>query len=301
MSAWRLDTPVPATPTDRFVSVRELRLHYRDWGGSGRPVVLIHGLASTCHIWDLVAPLLARNLAVVAVDQRGHGDSDKPDHGYDFATVAADLQGFVEVLGIDRPVIIGHSWGGNVALEHAVTYPAVPRGLGLIDGGTIEISGAAGMTLERAREQMAPPDFAGRTVEELTELARGRDWGFELTPEIERIVMANFEVLEDRTVRAKFHRVNHMAVIDAFWEHKPSSMYERVRCPVLLMPTRQVGEQLPADWQDSREKSVIGAGRLLPTSETVWLDDSVHDAPLHRSQLVADTIAGHFQAGFFDT
>ena len=55
--------------------------------------MLLHGLASTHRIWDLVAPLLAQDFSVVALDQRGHGESAKPDSGYDFGTVAADLNG----------------------------------------------------------------------------------------------------------------------------------------------------------------------------------------------------------------
>ena len=134
-----METYLTATPRDRRISVGGLDIHYRDWGASGQPIVLVHGLASTCHIWDLVAPLLKQRFAVVALDQRGHGESSKPDSGYDFATVAADLGRFTQALGIHKPLLVGHSWGGNVAVDYAVTHPYGPRGLCLIDGGTIEI------------------------------------------------------------------------------------------------------------------------------------------------------------------
>ncbi|MCH7786907.1 MAG: alpha/beta hydrolase, partial [Chloroflexi bacterium] len=138
------------TPRDESVVVGELRLQYRNWGGSGQPIVLLHGLASTSHIWDLVAPILANDFSVVALDQRGHGLSEKPDHGYDFAFMTADLHGFINALELDKSLIIGHSWGGSVALEYAVTHPDVPIGLCFVDGGTIEISGRPGATLEKA-------------------------------------------------------------------------------------------------------------------------------------------------------
>ena len=286
-------------PRDDWVSLEGLRVHYRDWGGSGRPIVLVHGLASTCHIWDLVAPILSRNFAVVALDQRGHGETGKPDDGYDFATVAGDLNRFMEALGINRPVIVGHSWGGNVALESAATPPSAPSGLCLIDGGTIEISAVPGMTLDRAREEMAPPDFTGTTMEQLREMARSRDWGFELTPEIEEIVSAVFEVLEDNTVRARFSRKSHMAVIEAFWGHKPSALYAKVECPVLLMPTRRGADHLTEEMRLAMEGSIATADRLLPASETVWLEDSVHDVPLQRPELVAEVIEEHVRGGLF--
>jgi pimeloyl-ACP methyl ester carboxylesterase len=246
----------------------------------------------------MVAPILSQHARVVAVDQRGHGESDKPDSGYDFASVAADLHGFIGALGVDKPVLVGHSWGGDVALEHAVAHPSVARGLCFVDGGTIEISAAPDMTLERARDDLAPPDLAGMTVEELEAMGRSMDLGFELTPEIKRIMLASFEVLEDNTVRARFARKNHMAVIDAFWDHRPSELYERVTCPVLLMPARRDGGH-DRDWLFAKVKSTATASSLLRTSKTVWLEDSVHDVPLQRPQLVAAVIAQHLREGFF--
>ena len=65
-----------AVPLDRSVPGDGVRLHARDWGGDGPPVILLHGLASNCRIWDGVAPLLAAaGFRTVAVDQRGHGES----------------------------------------------------------------------------------------------------------------------------------------------------------------------------------------------------------------------------------
>ena len=282
---------------DGSVTVGGVRLHYRDWGGDGRAVVLVHGLASTHHIWDLVAPLLARDFAVIALDQRGHGESDKPSGGYDFETVAGDLDGFLTELGIRRPVLVGHSWGGNVAVQHAASYPSVASGLCLIDGGTIEISN--GMTLETARERLAPPDFTGMTMEQLRAHAREMDFGFEITPEIESIMSETFEVLADGTVRARFPRASHMSVIDAMWGHKPSMLFSRLKCPVLIMPTRSDRTDRPAEWRETAERSIAAAGELLPVSETVWLEDSVHDVPLQRPKLVADVIGERIRSGFF--
>src|SRR5438552_2562339 len=91
-----------------------LQLHYRDWGGSGQAILLLHGLASSARIWDLVAPLLARRGRVIALEARGHGLSAKPDDGYDYATIVADVAGAVDVLGLRRPVVVGHSWGASV-------------------------------------------------------------------------------------------------------------------------------------------------------------------------------------------
>lgn len=287
-------------PEDGHVTLNGTGFRYRDWGDQGQPVVLLHGLASTSHIWDLVAPLLSSDFAVVALDQRGHGESDKPATGYDFATVARDLQSFVDALGLQNPIVVGHSWGGNVAVEHAATYPSAALGICLLDGGTIEISAWPDMSLARAREKLAPPDFTGVTLDELRERSKDRDWGFEITAEVERIMLSNFEVLEDGTLRARFPRRHHMTIIDEMWKHRPSELLSSIECPVLLMPTRRTTNNTDLE-QERKERAVKRAGALLPVSKTVWFDDSVHDVPLQRPEAVARVITEHIRGGFFDT
>ena len=89
-------------PKEAHVRAGGGEIHYRDWGGSGRAVALVHGLASNCRIWDFVAPILSRRFRVVALDQRGHGRSFKPDGGYDFASVIADLDAFSDAVGLSN-------------------------------------------------------------------------------------------------------------------------------------------------------------------------------------------------------
>ena len=287
------------TPMDGWLSVNGINLHYRDWGGSGPPVVLLHGLASTCHIWDLVAPILAEEFAVVAVDQRGHGESDKPDYGYDFATVGQDLLGVIEALNLEKPVIVGHSWGADVALEFAVAHPALPRGICFVDGGMIEPSARPGMTLEQARVDMAPPVFTGMTLEQFRQRFRERPRPFPLPPEFEAILLANFAVLDDGTIRAQLSRENHLRIIDALWEHHPPQLYPQVSCPVLILPARMQNDDSVAARTLRRESSVAVAEQTLPHCKTVWLEDSIHDVPVQRPQLVAGLIREHIVSGFF--
>jgi len=292
---------MPSAPREGSTTVDGLRLHYRDLGGPGDPIVLLHGLASTCHIWDLVAPILSQECRVVALDQRGHGESDKPDHGYSFQSVVADLKGFIDSLGLERPLVVGHSWGADVALELAVEHPESTRGICFVDGGTIELTARPDMSLERAKEEMAPPDFTGVTLEQMMQMiGRSSRFGSWITPEIRSMMMENFEVLEDSTVRARLSRANHMRIIEALWEHRPSELFPRVRCPVLLLPARQKDNPSPMARRFRREESIARATARLPRSETVWLEDSVHDVPLQRPALVASAISEHLIGRFFD-
>lgn len=283
---------------DGTISTNGINLHYRDWGGSGRQVVLLHGLASSCHIWDLVAPQLAEDFAVIAVDQRGHGLSDKPDTGYDFASVSRDLLGVIKARGLDRPVIVGHSWGADVALEFSVANPDAVGGICFVDGGMIEPSARPGMTLEKARVDMAPPVFAGMTLLALRERFTNRIRPFPVPPEFDQILMHNFEVMEDGTVITRLSRGNHLRIIDALWEHHPSQLYPKVPCPVLMLPARMTNDDSAAERTFRRQESVAVAEELLPKVKLVWLEDSIHDVPVQRPELVAGTIRDSITAGF---
>ena len=285
-------------PRDEWVTVDGLSFHYRDWGDSGQPILLLHGLASTSHIWDMVAPILAQNHRVIALDQRGHGETDKPTYGFDFASVTQDVIGVIDHFGGDAPVVVGHSWGGSVALELAVRAPKSVKGMAWVDGGMINAS-ARYETVEDAKIEMAPPDFSGVKVESFMERVRNRHQDSGMAPGSHHVSMANFEVLEDNTIRARLTRDNHLRIIEGLWDHKPRELYGQVQCPVLIMPARQQNNLATHERGKRRLMLVEEAEERLPTSKTVWLEDSIHDVPIQRPELVADVIKSHLADGFF--
>jgi len=286
------------TPSEKWVIVNGLDFHYRDWGGSGQPMVLLHGLASSCHIWDMVAPILAKDYAVIALDQRGHGESAKPTEGYDFASVTQDVLGVIDYLEGPPPIVVGHSWGGSVALELAVRAPESLQGMAWVDGGMINAS-ARYDSVEDAKLEMSPPDFTGVKLEDFKERVRNRHQGGGMAPGSHEVVMANFEVLADQTIKAWLTRANHLRIIEALWDHRPVQLYKQVQCPVLIMPARQQADPSTQDRGQRRMFSVGEAEEMLPNSKTVWLENSVHDVPIQRPELVAEVLKSHINDGFF--
>jgi pimeloyl-ACP methyl ester carboxylesterase len=122
--------------TDRFVQVNGLRLHYTDWNPAGtRHVILLHGLNVQAHTWDPVADDLARDHHVIALDLRGHGESDWSRDGYYLRDFAADVIALADHLGLDRFDLIGHSLGCRIGLVAAGEHPERVRSLVLSDAG----------------------------------------------------------------------------------------------------------------------------------------------------------------------
>ena len=111
---------MPPSPTDRNVEINGLNIHYLDWGGdSGRNLLLVHGQGGNAHNWDHIAEALRDEFRVIAIDQRGHGDSDHAREGYGVDKFAADLAEFVEKTGIAPCDYAGASLGARNGIAYA--------------------------------------------------------------------------------------------------------------------------------------------------------------------------------------
>jgi pimeloyl-ACP methyl ester carboxylesterase len=275
-----------SNPTDRAVPGHGVRLHARDWGGSGQPVLLLHGLASNARIWDGVAPrLVGAGLRVVALDLRGHGESEQPDDGYDFASVGQDVSSALAGLELERPVLVGHSWGAHVALQYAAERPGALAGLVMVDGGLRSAAEFAGPTREDTRRRLAPPRFAVPLADWLARAGRfdaggpgGQRW-------VRDFLRAGVEVDDRGVARARLRFDNHLQVVDALHDQRPPALYPLVDCPVLLCPA---GDGEPAE---AKRAAVGRALDLLPSASVTWFEDTMHDIPLQRPAELAAELA----------
>jgi pimeloyl-ACP methyl ester carboxylesterase len=254
--------------------------------------VLVHGLASNARLWDGVAEsLVARGHPVVTVDLRGHGRSSKPDGPYDVPTVADDLAVLIERLAIERPVVAGQSWGGNVALELAARHPTRVRGIACVDGGWLELTRQFA-DWDACRAGLAPPLFAGRRLEEIERYVRKAHAHW---PESGiRGTLANFEVRSDGTVALWLTFDHHMEVLRGLWEHHPSAVYPRVSVPALLIPV-QGGD---ADRDIQKRRAVEAASELIPNARVRWFTGD-HDIHAQRPTELADAMHEMTADGFF--
>jgi len=105
--------PSEPQPADRYVRVGDLRFHYLEFAGDGPPLVFLHATGFHAWLWLPYARRFAASHHVLALDQRGHGESDKPPTGYRWEAFGADLKGFLDVLGLDGVRAVGHSKGAT--------------------------------------------------------------------------------------------------------------------------------------------------------------------------------------------
>lgn len=124
-------------PEQHRVTVNGLGFRYLDWGTKRqRPILFLHGGALTAHTWDLCCLALRDDYHCLALDQRGHGDSDwAPDVDYSISAQCEDIKGFVEAVGLDQFVLVGMSMGAINGLAYAIAYPDTLSALVLIDAG----------------------------------------------------------------------------------------------------------------------------------------------------------------------
>jgi pimeloyl-ACP methyl ester carboxylesterase len=273
-----VQSPPVAGGLDLDVPGREVRLRATRWPGSGTPVLLLHGLASTRRFWDLVVPGLV-GLPVLALDQRGHGDSDRPTGPYDIATVVADALTALDAVGLSRVVVVGHSWGAWTALRLAAAAPSRVLAVVAIDGGIVRPREVA-ETREQARAALEPPRIA-LPVEQLRERLRQGPLGPWWSPAVEAALLPIFGIDEQGLARARLPFAAHMAIVDDLLDDEPHGWLAEVRCPAWLV----------ACSPDARRSAALddAAARLAAPRVQRW-EGALHDVPLQWPALVAGLV-----------
>ncbi|MEW5853794.1 MAG: alpha/beta hydrolase [Myxococcota bacterium] len=132
-----------APQSDKYVLVDNAWLRVRDTAperieSRRHPVIMVHGYGSRLETWTLIQPALAESRRVVSYDQRGFGKSERPGGKYGPAVHARDLVALADALELEKPVLVGHSYGGGVVLKAALEHPERFAGLVLVDAFALE-------------------------------------------------------------------------------------------------------------------------------------------------------------------
>jgi pimeloyl-ACP methyl ester carboxylesterase len=261
------------TQQDRFIDIG-FRMHLREWlplpTNTGKPpFLLVHGLASNARTWDEVAKLLAAaGHPAVAIDQRGHGRSQKPEDGYDFATITQDLRLLLDKLGWLQPILAGQSWGGNVLLEFGARFPGVARKLIFVDGGFLDLQQRGAW--KTIATELRPPNLNGTPRNQIAARIKQRNPSW--SPSGVEATLHNFETLPDGTIRPWLTLERHMRILRAMYEQKTAALYPQVQEPVLICVADDGSE-----WATRKRAQVKAAAGGLRRAEVAWFPGAAHD------------------------
>jgi len=266
---------------DRFTlpSLGGIQLNALHWGSEASPkLVLLHGGGANVHWWEHVAPSLAGGFHVVALDFRGHGDSDFPER-LEPGAFQRDLEALLERIGTREVILIGHSMGGHVALEHASRNPQT-RGV-----VAIEVS-RGGDRRERRRTRLA---LAARRTYRSREEALARYRFLPPAPgaaEALRVAIAGHSIREEPDGRFGFK-------FDPRWFGLPPGPpleAAKVGCPVLLIRGRESGLL-------TREGAAALAAEL-PSARWIEVAGAGHNVHLERPEAVLEAVGAFLDATF---
>ncbi len=282
--------PAPAGGIDFGLPGDDIRLGATRWPGAGPPVVLLHGLASQRRFWNLVVPHLVSpagsGLPVLAVDQRGHGDADRPAGLYALDQVAADLAIALDAIGWSRAIIVGHSWGGAVAATFAANHPQRTLALVGIDGGTsspVPVGrdrGEVRTRLEPPRLAMPPAELEAMIRSRATTSATSAD-------EVAAAVLPIFEVGTDGLARARLPFDLHMQIVDTLLDYDAPATLARVRAPMWFVACGWPGDDAE---QRARADAYDALARTVSQARFMRWGGAIHDVPLQWPALVAGLI-----------
>jgi esterase len=240
-----------------------VRLVVRDSGGEGKPIVLVHGLGLGQRSWDRVAPRLsALGLRVVSYDQRGHGGSDAAGD-YSPSAFEADLAAVLEELGLEKPILVGHSLGATVALHYAAAHNSC-AGVVCVEGG---------LPLE-----LPSTDWESMEAEMRRPLLRLAVWAMKVTRLGTKL---SFDEL--RRVVEEYDDIRKSELDDA---------YCRITCPILMV----IGSHAdPSPQGEAIRAAVLEGVRNLqerhPKVKVEWLSCG-HNVALERPMELAELIVG---------
>ena len=154
---------------EHFAAVNGISLHYLDWGGDGPVMLFLPGLGDSTHVFDDFAPQFVGRFRVLGLTRRGQGQSDKPPGGYDTDSLAEDIRLFLDALGIDRTILVGHSHAGGEMARFAGLYPDRVRSL-------IYLDAAYDPADEPALMATAPSPFPAASEQDLRSIDAYRLW-----------------------------------------------------------------------------------------------------------------------------
>lgn len=253
---------------DKFITLNGLKFHYRDWGANDAPVLIaLHGVTSTAYAWDITARALSDRYRVLALDQRGHGETEWAKE-YSMASGIADVEAFARELGLKKFVLVGHSMGGRIAYYYAPRHLDQIERLVIVDIGP-EISP---VFVKRLQAAMVANDIFNNPEEafQVLRAANPRPSDDELRERTNRNLMqladGKWTWRYDRGLR------NGERPLERLDAESQWAILSQITCPTLLVR----GAETDLLERSSAERIV----RTIPNCKFVEIPKAGHSVPL---------------------
>jgi len=212
--------------TEGYLRLDDVRIHYYRTGGKKPPIILLHGATDNGLCWTRIAEPLAVTYDVIMPDAQGHGLSDRLGKGFSFKRYVEQVGGLSLALGLNKPLIMGHSLGADTAANVAIEYPSLPKAIILEDPPWGEPTASAEEAEKERKERTARfkrlTSLRNLTLEEIVAASREMDpqW-----PEEERLPWA----------RAKQQFDESLFFYPVVNESHYSELVPKIKCPTLLI------------------------------------------------------------------
>ena len=279
-------------PTEKYAAIGELQVRYLEWQpGSDHqatPILALHGLASSANWYERLAARLSSRHRIVAPDQRGHGQTTQAPSGYDWQTLASDAIRVLDHLGIENAAVLGHSWGGNVAINVAARFPERVSKLVMIDGGFLDGHLLPDASWEVFQNRYGPRNVSGTRQEFLGRISEqlGDCWDDDL----ERIVLTMVYEDEDGHIQDILRPPNHAQVLEAMWGEPPSVTLPDIQCPTLIVPAGPRPDRAGSNFNLTKTVMVDAAAKAVPDNRVCWIPETIHDIGYHKPDELAAVI-----------
>ena len=275
-----LDAERVSAPSSQFVRVAGARFHYLDWESSGPPVLLLHGYGLTAHTWDAVVLGLHESYRCLALDQRGHGQTDWGSAGdYVLEARAAAAAEMLDAVGVDEVAVVGQSLGGLVGLRLAASLGRRIAALAVVDASPFSpVTPGVG---SRFRDRtFASPDEAFALV---SRVSHGRE------PDVLRQnLLFNLRALPDGRWTWRYDQGAEMLRPEDFEARNRAlvALLAQVTLPALVVHGA-LSETITAE-------AAAELAEALPDGRMVTIADAGHNIQGDAPRALADMLSGFF-------
>jgi esterase len=259
-------------PRQNSVEARGIDFHYVEWGDPNAPVILLlHGITSQCRIWDPIAAALQDRYRVIALDQRGHGNTSWPEDGdYTADAFVGDLESLVDLWGLKSFDLVGLSMGGMNAMGYAARHPDEIKHLVVVDiRPAINREKRPGRDLDKHISEHGHPELAD--IDAAIKLARLTN---QITPD--DVLRYRLQHQMKQLGNSKFQN-KHDARASYYWE--PANLWDEL--PKITAPTLIVRGGKSEVLEDQTLEDMVKA---FPNANAVTVPEAGHTVPEDRTE-----------------